>query len=739
MPRLSRRSAMKLAAGAGAGLVLGFHLPPRAARAAEGAANDFGPFLNAWLRIAPDDTVTVIVDRAEMGQGVFTALPMLLAEDLACDWARVRVVAAPADPVYRNVFLVKEMLSGGQPMGNTADWLVGKLARLFGQQVTGGSSSVRGAFKPLRIAGATAKGMLIAAAAKRWGVPDSACRAEGGGVVSHPETGRSLTYGVLASEAAALRPPQRPNLIRPSDWKLIGRPMPRLDLPAKVDGSAGYGIDVRVQGLLFAAVAACPVFGGRLGRVDQAPALALRGVKAVVPLKDAIAVVADNTWRAQRGLDALSIEWIAPAGELIDSGAIEASLRAGLDEAGRTAEEAGDVPRALAAAVRRVRAEYEVPYLAHAALEPINATARIGAEGVDLWIPTQAQESSAKAAAEAAGVSADKVRVHTTYLGGGFGRRSEADIASQAVAIAKAVGAPVQVVWSRSEDMAHDFYRPAAASRIEAGLDGEGRIRVWNQRIASPSILARVFPPATWMEPDGTAVEGAVRQPYAIPNRRIAHVLREFPVPVGFWRSVGHSYTAFFKECFLDELAEAASLDPVVLRRSHLGEAPRERAVLDLAATKSSWDTPLPPGRGRGIALHASFGSVVALVIEVVVDAGILTVLRAVAAVDCGVVINPDTVAAQVEGSIVFGLTAALYGRISLEAGRVVERHFDDYPMLKLPEMPMVEIHLVHSHDAPGGIGEPVVPPVAPALCNAIHAATGKRIRRLPVTGQLTS
>jgi len=737
MANLTRRTVVKLAAGSAAGLVLGFHLPPREARAVE-TPNDFGSFLNAWLRIAPDDTVTVIVDRAEMGQGVYTALPMLLAEDLGCEWSRVRVVAAPADPVYRNVFLVKEMLSGGQPMGNTANWLLGKLARLFGQQVTGGSSSVRGAYKPLRIAGATARGMLIAAAAQRWGVPEGECRGDAG-IVRHLGSEHRLTYGALAAEAAGLRPPKRPNLKQPGEWRLIGQPLPRLDLPAKVDGSAGFGGDVRVPGLLFAAVSACPAFGGTLGRHDPARALAMPGVKAVLPLKDALAVVADNTWRAQRALAAVEIEWTDPPGPLVDSAAIEASLRAALDEPGRDAEETGDVAKALAGSVRRLRADYEVPYLAHAAMEPINATARVMPDGVDLWIPTQAQEISAKAAAEAAGTSVDKVRVHTTYLGGGFGRRSEADIATQAVSIAKLAGAPVQVVWSRAEDMGHDFYRPAAACRLEAGLDADGRLLAWQQRIASPSILARIFPPATWLEPDGTAVEGAVKQPYVVANRRISHAVRTFPVPVGFWRSVGHSYTAYFNECFIDEVAEAAGKDPLAFRLGLLGETPRQRAVLELAAAKASWGASLPPGRGRGIALHSSFGSHVALVAEVLVDATGLSVIRVVAAVDCGVVINPDTVAAQVEGSIVFGLTAALYGRISIAAGRVVEQGFDDYPMLKLPEMPVVEIHILGSSELPGGVGEPVVPPVAPALCNAIFAATGKRIRRLPVTGQLTA
>lgn len=737
--RLDRRAILKLGAGSAAGLVLGFHLPgeARAQEVGESGApgTGFGPFLNAWLRIGTDETVTLVIDRSEMGQGVYTALPMLLADELGCEWRRIRVVAAPADPIYRNLFLVRELLTKGEEVGDTADWFIRRLSRVVGQQVTGGSSSVRGAFKPLRTAGAAAREMLITTAARRLGVGRDECTVEMG-EVRHGASERKLSFGALAAEAALLEPPRRPPLKPASAWRLIGKPVPRLDLPAKVDGSAIFGIDVRLPDMLFAAVAMPPVFGGRLKRFDREAALKRRGVVAVVPLPEGIAVVADNTWRAQAALSELPPEWDDGPNAELSSEAIEASLRGGLAESGRTAEAAGDVARSLAAAARRISADYELPYLAHATMEPMNATARISSDGVDIWIPTQVQEAVQKAAAEAAGLSTGKVRVHTTYLGGGFGRRLEADLAGQAVLIAKAVGKPVQAIWSREEDTTHDFYRPATAARLEGGLDAEGRLVAWRQTNACPSIMARVFPAATWLEVDHTAVEGATRMAYAVANRRIAHVQRDFPVPVGFWRSVGHSQNAFFKECFVDELAQAAGKDPLDFRRALLAQAPRDLAVLELAAAKAGWGEALVTGRGRGLALHTSFGSIVAQVAEVTVGADGVTVDRVVAAIDCGVVINPDTLRAQIEGGIAFGLSAALYGRISIERGRVAERHFDDYPVIRLREMPEVEVHIVASEQAPGGAGEPAVPPVAPAIANAIFAATGKRLRRLPIAGQ---
>jgi isoquinoline 1-oxidoreductase beta subunit len=739
--QLDRRAVLKLGAGSAAGLVLGFHLPAGKRAAAQEISengtqgNGFGPFLNAWLRISTDETVTLVVDRSEMGQGVYTALPMLLAEELGCDWRRMRVVAAPADPIYRNVFLVRELLTQGQEVGDTTEWFIRRLSRVVGQQVTGGSSSIRGGFKPLRTAGAAAREMLITVAARRLAVAREECVAEMG-EIRHPPSERKISFGALAAEAAQLEPPRRPPLKPAAAWRLIGKPVPRLDLPAKVDGSAVFGIDVRLPDMLFAAVAMPPVFGGKLKRFDREAALKRRGVAAVVPLPDGIAVVADNTWRAQATLAELPPEWDDGPHAGASSEAIETALRGALSESGRTAESAGDVSKALAGATRRVTAEYELPYLAHATMEPMNATARVGADGVDIWIPTQAQEAVQKAAAEAAGVSTAKVRVHTTYLGGGFGRRLEADLAGQAVRIAKAVGKPVQVVWSREEDTAHDFYRPATAARLEGGLDTEGRVVAWRQTNACPSIMARVFPAATWLDVDQTAVEGAVRMPYTIANRRIAHAQRDFHVPVGFWRSVGHSQNAFFKESFIDELAAAAGKDPLIYRRTLLTEAPRDLAVLELAAAKAGWGEPMANGRGRGMALHTSFGSIVAQVAEVTVSANGIKVDRIVAAIDCGTVINPDTLRAQIEGGIVFGLTATLYGRISIDQGRVVEHHFDDYPMLKLAEMPEIEIHIVPSDLPPGGAGEPAVPPVAAAVTNAIFAATGKRIRKLPLAGQ---
>ncbi|WP_119419899.1 xanthine dehydrogenase family protein molybdopterin-binding subunit [Desertibaculum subflavum] len=737
--RLDRRAVLKLGAGSAAGLVLGFHLPARlgAQEIAENGAqgNGFGPFLNAWLRISPDETVTLVIDRSEMGQGVYTSLPMLLAEELGCDWRRIRVVAAPADPIYRNLFLVHELLTKGEDIGDAADWFVRRLSRVVGQQVTGGSSSVRGAFKPLRTAGAAAREMLVTTAARRFGVAREECTVEAG-EVRHAPSERKLSFGALAAEAALLEPPRRPPLKPASAWRLIGKSVPRLDLPSKIDGSAIFGIDVRLPDMLFAAIAMPPVFGGKLKRYDSTAVLKRRGVSAVVPLPDGVAVVADNTWRAQAALAELAPEWDDGGNAAVSSETIEATLRDALAGSGRTAEAAGDPAKELSGAARRVSADYELPYLAHATMEPMNATARIGADGIDIWIPTQVQEAVQKAAAEAADISTAKVRVHTTYLGGGFGRRLEADLAAQAVRLAKAVGKPVQAIWSREEDTTHDFYRPATAARLEAGLDAEGRLVAWRQTNACPSIMARVFPAATWLEVDQTAVEGATRMPYAIANRRIAHVQRDFHVPVGFWRSVGHSQNAFFKESFVDELAAAAGTDPLAFRRRLLAQAPRDLAVLELAAEKAGWGDALPPGRGRGIALHTSFGSIVAQVAEVTVSADGVSVERIVAAVDCGIVVNPDTLRAQIEGGIVFGLTAALYGRISIEKGRVAERHFDDYPMVRLGETPEIEVHVIASDQAPGGAGEPAVPPVAPAIANAIYAATGKRLRRLPVAGQ---
>ncbi|HYM31484.1 MAG TPA: xanthine dehydrogenase family protein molybdopterin-binding subunit [Candidatus Cybelea sp.] len=733
---LDRRQVLT---GAAAGaLVLGFSLT-RGAReaAAQGAAAGDGK-LNAWLRIGSDDSVTILVGQSEMGQGVYTSLPMLVAEELECDWSKIKVEPASGDDAYRNVYAVRDMLTAGhgEELSGVKGWAYGGMAKMFSEQLTGGSTSIRGHFDRLREAGAAAREMLRAAAAKQWSVPLGECEARDG-QVSHTKSNRVATYGALAAAAAAIEPPKNVLLKPPSAWRLIGKPVTRLDLPAKVTGRAGFGIDARPPGMLFAAMRNCPVFGGKLKSYDAAKVEKMPGVKAVVALDDAVAVVADNSWRARQAAEALPVVW--DEGEAARTGTDDlfAQFKAALSEAGEKAYAVGDADATMAAAPKMIAAEYRVPFLAHATMEPMNCTAHVTADGVEIWAATQVQTRAVKQAAEAAGVSESKVKLHTTMLGGGFGRRAEFDTIGPAVRVSKAVGKPVQLLWSREEDMRHDFYRPGAVGRLEAGIGADGMPVAWRHRIASPSIMTRVFKPVTWMGPDQTSVEGAIEMPYGIKNQRIDYVTRNTPVPVGFWRSVGNSQNAYIKECFLDEVAAAGGKDPLELRRALLADAPRHRAVLDLAAEKAGWGTPLPKGRGRGVALHRSFGSIVAEIADVEVGAGgVVKVLRVVCAVDCGTVVNPDTVVAQMQGGIVFGLTAALYGSIGVDKGRVVEGNFDTYRMVRLAETPAIEVYIVPSETAPGGVGEPSVPPIAPAVVNAIFAATGKRLRSLPIAGQ---
>ncbi|MCW5752765.1 MAG: xanthine dehydrogenase family protein molybdopterin-binding subunit [Alphaproteobacteria bacterium] len=736
LPPIDRRRFLVGAAAFGGGLLIGFHLPAGAQEQNTGRPKDF----NSWLRIAADGTVSVLVPQSEMGQGVHTALAMLVAEELEADWRRVRVEDVNGDATYRNTFLVKEMLTGGATdedpsiFSSTLGRLAGWIGRFAGQQVTGGSTSLRWLHLPLRQAGAAAREMLIAAAARRLGVPAGECRAANGAVL-HEASGRRLEFGALAAEAAILAPPERIQLKPPSEFRLIGKAVPRLDTPDKVTGQARFGIDMRLEGQLFAAIAFAPTFGASLARLDPAPALSLRGVVAVVPMKEAFAVVADNWWRARRAIDALAPVWTPGPNEALDSIEIGKLMLAQLGDSGSVVHEQGQPGQAIQAGRRHVEAEYRVPYLAHATMEPMNCLARVGADLVEVWAPTQAQDGARKAAAEAAGVALDRVRLRTTYLGGGFGRRSESDFVSHAISVAKAVpGRPVLLLYSREDDMRRDFYRPAAATRIMATIGADGLPSAWTQKIVCPSILARVFPPITWTGTDGTAVEGAVDLPYDIPHQRIEYVRDHTPVPVGFWRSVGHSQNAFFKECFIDEIAEAARLDPLALRRRLLGHLPRHFAVLERAGAMAGWGAALPSRRGRGIAMHASFGSIVAQVAEVAVSRrGEVRIERVCCAVDCGNVVNPDTVVAQMEGSIVFGLAAAMHGEITLAKGRIEQGNFPDYPLLDLAAMPEIEVAIIRSGAPIGGIGEPAVPPVAPALVNAIFAATGKRLRSLPV------
>ncbi len=704
---LDRREFLKKSAAGGTALVIGFYLPSK---------QDRLPLLessrmNAWVRIASDNTVTLIIDKSEMGQGVVTSLAMLLAEELECDWKKVKTEFAPAAPEYFNP--------------------------LFGLQGTGGSTSVRASWGPLTKAGAAAREMLVAAAAKQWYVDPSACRAENGAVI-HTATNKRLSYGALVAEAGRHPVPPSPALKDPKDYKFIGKPVKRLDTPSKVNGKAGFGIDVRVPQMQHAVVARCPVFGGQVKSFDATKAKAVRGVKQVVQISTGVAVVADNTWSAMEGRRALQIAWDEGHNAANSSEAIRTLYLERAGQPGAIARKEGDVEAALAGAAKKVEAVYEVPFLAHATMEPMNCAADVRADGCDIYAPTQFQTFNQIAGAKITGLKPEQVRIHTTYLGGGFGRRAEQDFVAEAVELSKAVGAPVQVTWSREDDMQHDFYRPAVYSKLVAGLDADGWPVAWKSRIVSPSIMSRFFPGSVKNGIDESSVEGQADSKYGIPNFLVEYVLTETGVPVGFWRSVGNSQNGYITECFVEELARAGGKDPLEFRRKLLANAPRHRGVLELAAAKAGWGQPLPAGRTRGIAVVASFGSYVAEVAEVSVNrgSGEVRVHRVVCAIDCGRHVNPDTIAAQMESAVVFGLTAALKGQITINKGRVEQSNFHDYEMLRLNEMPNVEVHIVPSSEAPSGVGEPGTPPIAPAVCNAIFAATGKPIRRLPIRAE---
>jgi isoquinoline 1-oxidoreductase subunit beta len=723
-PAVSRRTFLGVSAAAGGGLLLGFRLPalvrPAAAAGAE-TAEAFAP--NAFIRIDRAGRVALIMHKVEMGQGTYTSIPMLLAEELEVDLGEVRLEPAPPDDKRY-----------AEP--------------LFGFQVTGGSTSVRGAWEPLRRAGAAARSLLISAAAQTWKVDPDTCRAEHG-VVIHPPSGRRLTYGALADKAANQPLPNRTVLKEPKDFKLIGTPVKRLDGRAKVDGTAQFGIDVRLPGMKIATVAACPVFGGKLAGVDDTRAKAIKGVRQVVRLENAVAVVADHMWAAQQGLAALDLRWDAGPNAGLGTADIVRRLEAASRTAGSVARQEGDVTKAMAGAARKVEVVYEVPFLAHATMEPINCTVHVRKDGCDVWVGTQVQARAQAAAAQATGLPVGKVRVHNHLLGGGFGRRLEVDFIFQAAQIAKQVEGPVKVVWTREEDIQHDMYRPYYYDRIAAGLDGQGMPIAWSHRLVGPSILARWAPRtlramraigfrsvvATLKGVDLDVVEGAAEPPYELPNVLVDYVRQEPPgIPTAFWRGVGPTHSVFVVESFIDELAAAAQQDPLAYRRALLGKSPRARAVLDLAAERAGWGQPLPVGSGRGISVQYAFGSYLAQVAEVTVSKeGAVRVPRVVCAVDCGIIVNPDTVRAQMESGIIFGLTAALFGEITIKDGRVEQHNFNDYRMLRIHEAPMIDVSLVKSDAAPGGIGEAGTVALAPALTNAIFAATGKRIRKLPV------
>ncbi|HXW27652.1 MAG TPA: xanthine dehydrogenase family protein molybdopterin-binding subunit [Xanthobacteraceae bacterium] len=703
---LSRRSFLQVAS-AGGGLMLGLRLPFTKDEAQAAADASFAP--NAFIRIGSDGQIVLTMPYVEMGQGTYTSIPMLIAEELEVELDQVRLEHAPPnEKLYVNP--------------------------LLGVQATGNSNAMRGAWKPLRQAGATARTMLVAAAAKKWNVDPASCRAQHGEVVHEP-TGRSAKYGDLAADAARLPVPANVPFKQPRNFTLIGTPAKRLDTPAKVNGTAVYGIDVRPPGVKIATLAQSPVFGGRVKRVDDTAAKAVKGVRQIVRLDDAVAVVADHMGAAKKGLDALKIEWDDGPHAQLDTAAIVAELGQATLKPGAVAQNIGDAEKAMAGAATKVEAIYQVPFLAHATMEPMNATALFHKDECEIWIGSQAVARVQAMAAEAAGLPPEKVIVHNHLIGGGFGRRLEADGAVRAVQIAKQVDGPVKVVWTREEDIQHDMYRPYWFDRISAGLDKDGKPVAWNHRFAGSSVIARWLPPGfkNGLDPDST--EGAVDLVYDLPNLHVEYVRVEPPgIPTGFWRSVGPSHNVFVTESFIDELAAAAKQDAVAYRRALLDKAPRAKAVLDLAAQKAGWGQSLPKGSGRGVSLQFVFGSYLAQVAEVEVSKeGEVRVRRVVCAMDCGTVVNPDTVRAQLQSGVIFGAAAALYGAITLKDGRVEQTNFDTYQVLRNNEAPAIDVHLVQSSEPPGGMGETGTSAIVPAIANAIFAATGKRLRKMPV------
>lgn len=749
---LSRRGFLVAGAATGGSLLVGCGIAPqdRLGSPADFAVAGGEVALNGWVKIAEDGRVIVAAPRAEMGQGAHTALAMLVAEELQADWARVEVQATPVGTLYANTALLLnaspfDMDDEGWSARTTAatlEWA----GRALALHATGGSSSVRDAWGPLRLAGATARTLLVQAAAQRWQVPTAECQAEAGRV-HHTASGRSMGFGDVAALAATLTPPADVVLKRPEDFRLIGRAsVPRLGAPRRVTGRTVYGADVRPSGLLYAAIGHAPSFGGAVVSFDTAATLRQRGVRAAFALQDqaAVAVVADSFWRAQRALEAAlaagAVVWRDGPNATLSSALLREQLRESLQgpDEGFGFGSRGDAASALAQAPRTLEAVYEVPFLAHAAPEPLNCTARVDEDGVSLWCPTQVPALARLQAARTARVWPSKVTLHMTELGGGFGRRLEVDMVDEAVAIAARLpGTPVQLQWTREEDFRHDRYRPAAMASFRAALDERGRPLAWLNRVAAPSVTqsfsGRLVGLPTPALPDKFQAEGAFDLPYDIAHFSVRQRLVKTPVPVGYWRSVGHSYNAFFTECFLDELAAAAGQDPLAYRRALLGGRPRHRAVLDLAAQKAGWGTPLPAGQARGLALHASFGSICAQVAEVWLDNGVPRVHRVVCAVDCGVVVHPDSARAQIEGAVAFGLTAALMGEITVRNGRVEQGSFAQQDVLRLAQMPSVQTHFVPSTRPPGGLGEVGVPPIAPAVVNALAVLTGQRIRRLPI------
>ncbi len=715
----SRREILVAGAGAtaGGGLLIGWHVDARpriVAKHAQATPLAFAP--NAFIRIDRNGHVTLIVAQVEMGQGTFTSMPMLLAEELEVGLDQVRVENAPPDD---------------------------KLYAIpgFGMQMTGSSISVRALYEPLRRAGATARTMLVAAAAQTWKVDPASCQAHRG-VVTHGSSGRKLLYGALADKAATLPVPAQVTLKEPNDFKLIGTPAKRIDTPAKVNGTAQFGIDVRLPSMKIATVAASPVVGGKMLDVDDSKAKAIKGVRQIVRLDDAVAVVADHMWAAKEGLRVLAIRWDDGPNGKVSTADVVKGLAAAAQTQGVVVRNEGDAPAAIAGSSRKFESEYEAPFLAHAAMEPINCTVHVRPDSCEVWTGSQVLARVQAAAAKVTGLPLEKVAVHNYYLGGAFGRRLEHEYVPDAVRIAQQVDGPVKVIWTREEDIRHDVYRPYYYDHLAASLDAQGRPIAWTHRIVGPSIMARFLPPAFQNGIDPDAVDGAAEMLYEIPAIRVEYVRHEEPVlNTGFWRGVGVTHNTWVIESFIDELAAAAKQDPVAYRRALLGKSPRARAVLDLAAQAAGWGNRLPEGRGRGVSLmYSSWDTYVAQVAEVSASkAGEVGVHRIVCAVDCGTVVNPDTVTAQIEGGAIFGVSGALWGEVTLKNGRVQQSNYHNVRVLRINEAPAIEVHLVQNREKPGGIGEPGTAVTAPAIANAVFAATGKRIRKLPLERQLRS
>ena len=714
---LKRRTFLKTSTLAGAGFAIGFTFDPfvsLATGSGPSVSRTKGEKLGLWVRIASDGTITLIAPSSEMGQGVNTSLSMIIAEELEADWQSIKTETAPAHSDYKNP---------NNPL-----------------QFTGGSSSLRGFWEPLREVGAAAREMLKTAAAQKWDVPVNECEAKSGKIL-HKKSGREIGYGELAEAAGKLDVPSDPVLKSPEDYELIGKPVTRLDLPAKVTGSAQFGIDVRIPGMLFATVRQSPVFEGEVLSFDETAAKNVRGVVAVVQVPNGIAVVADNTWRAKKGMEALNPQFKdgKTAGESsmpgLDSQQVREQFLAALDDEGKGENDAEHA----AAGLPFLDLEYEVPFLAHATLEPMNCTAYVRDDFCEVWAPTQNQEMSMDAAKDITDLDEDQIRIHTTLLGGGFGRRLETDYVKQAVTVSKLLEKPVQLTWMREEDIQHDFYRPASISRFQISLGRDGFPLKWENQLAAPSILKRYFSPLGWFGFDPTSTEGADVLPYAIPDFDFDYSLVDPGVPVGFWRSVGSSHNAFYTESAIDEAAHTAKQDPFEYRRKLLAQKPRFRKVLEKVAADANWGRRIPEGHGLGIALHKSFASIVGAVLEVSANAsGNLKMHKVWITIDCGKVVNPDTVRAQMEGGFVFGLSAALGEEITLKNGRVEQSNFHDYTILRMKGVPEISVSIIENRtlddDQIGGVGEPAVPLAAPVLANAIFAVTGKRYRSLPLS-----